>query len=72
MADKYTLFKRPLHPYTQGLLASVPKITEKKDMLDFIAGSVPNLVKPPSGCRFHPRCPYATDICRRKYRKYSL
>jgi oligopeptide/dipeptide ABC transporter ATP-binding protein len=72
VADKYTLFKRPLHPYTQGLLASVPKITEKKDMLDFIAGSVPNLVKPPSGCRFHPRCPYATDICKEKIPQIQL
>lgn len=66
IADKYTLFKRPLHPYTQGLIASVPKITEKKDMLNFIAGNVPNLIHPPSGCRFHPRCPYATDICKEK------
>ncbi len=66
IADKYTLFKRPIHPYTQGLIASVPKITEKKDMLNFIPGTVPNLIHPPSGCRFHPRCPYATDICKEK------
>jgi oligopeptide/dipeptide ABC transporter ATP-binding protein len=66
IADKYTLFKRPLHPYTQGLIAAVPKITEKKDTLSFISGTVPNLIRPPSGCRFHPRCPYATDICKEK------
>ena len=66
IADKYTLFNRPIHPYTQGLIASVPKITKKKDMLNFIPGTVPNLIHPPSGCRFHPRCPYATDICKEK------
>jgi oligopeptide/dipeptide ABC transporter ATP-binding protein len=66
VADKYTLFKRPLHPYTQGLIAAVPKITEKRDTLSFIGGTVPNLIRPPSGCRFHPRCPYATDICKEK------
>lgn len=66
LADKFTLFKRPLHPYSQGLIAAVPVITEKKDKLSFIPGSVPNLIHPPSGCRFHPRCPYATDICKEK------
>ncbi len=66
IADKYTLFTRPIHPYAQGLIDSVPKITEKKDMLNFIPGTVPNLIHPPSGCRFHPRCPYATDICKEK------
>lgn len=66
LADKYTLFKRPLHPYSQGLIASVPKISEKKETLNFIPGNVPNLIHPPSGCRFHPRCTYATDICKKK------
>lgn len=59
------LFRNPLHPYTQGLLKSVPKV-EQKEELATIPGIVPNLVDPPSGCRFHPRCPYAMDICKRE------
>jgi peptide/nickel transport system ATP-binding protein len=56
------LFRNPLHPYTQGLLASVPRVdvvTEQKS----IQGSVPDLISPPSGCRFHPRCPKAFKRC---------
>ena len=64
-ADVRTLFKNPLHPYTQGLLDSVPGV-EQVDELKTIPGSVPNLVHPPSGCRFHPRCPKAMDICRQE------
>jgi len=59
------LFKNPLHPYTQGLLRSVPK-AEQSGELATIPGSVPNLISPPSGCRFHPRCPKAMDICSRE------
>lgn len=59
------LFREPLHPYTQALLHSVPKV-EQKEALATIPGTVPNLVKPPSGCRFHPRCPHAMDICKRE------
>ncbi|MHC1605545.1 MAG: ABC transporter ATP-binding protein, partial [Candidatus Methanofastidiosia archaeon] len=69
IADKFTIFKRPFHPYTHGLLAAVPKITEKREKLTFIPGAVPNLVRPPSGCRFYPRCKYATDICKKKVPK---
>ncbi|MDB4896366.1 MAG: Dipeptide transport system ATP-binding protein [Firmicutes bacterium] len=54
------IFKRPQHPYTKGLLASVPTVGQE---LKGIPGSIPNLVTPPSGCRFHPRCPLATAIC---------
>lgn len=56
------LFHNPRHPYTEGLLASVPK-EDTQDSLATIPGAVPNLVHPPAGCRFHPRCPYATDRC---------
>lgn len=59
------LFKQPLHPYTQGLLRAVPKLEEQKE-LETIPGTVPNLIHPPSGCRFHPRCPFAMDICSKK------
>ena len=57
------IFKEPLHPYTQGLMNSIPKVTMDMARLETIEGNVPNLIKPPSGCRFHPRCPYAMDIC---------
>jgi peptide/nickel transport system ATP-binding protein len=56
------LFKNPLHPYSQGLLRSVPK-AEQSGELATIPGAVPNLIQPPSGCRFHPRCPHRMDIC---------
>jgi peptide/nickel transport system ATP-binding protein len=58
------LFSRPLHPYAQGLLASIPRFDQPSKKLTSIYGSVPNLIHPPSGCRFHPRCPYAMPICR--------
>jgi len=58
------LFKEQFHPYTKGLLASVPKV-EQEGPLKPIPGTVPNLVHPPTGCRFHPRCPSAMDICSR-------
>ncbi len=58
------LFRTPLHPYTSGLLTAVPKLHETKDRLPQILGTVPNLITPPSGCRFHPRCEYATSICK--------
>jgi peptide/nickel transport system ATP-binding protein len=59
------LFHNPLHPYTQGLLRSVPR-AEQADTLNTIPGVVPNLIHPPSGCRFHPRCPHATELCARE------
>lgn len=57
------IFKEPLHPYTQGLLSAIPRIDQDLPRLEIIEGSVPNLSKPPTGCRFHPRCPYAMAIC---------
>ena len=61
-----SIFKEPLHPYTQGLMNSLPKLTALTERLETIQGNVPNLVRPPPGCRFHPRCPYAEDICRKQ------
>ena len=58
------LFRRPLHPYSQGLLSSIPRMDQPDKRLDSIPGSVPNLIYPPTGCRFHPRCPYAMPICK--------
>jgi len=60
------IFKRPKHPYTVGLLRAVPNPMTEIEKLESIPGTVPNLIYPPPGCRFHPRCPHATDICRKK------
>jgi peptide/nickel transport system ATP-binding protein len=57
------IYKKPLHPYTQSLIASVPSLKEKK-MLKGIPGLPPPLLNPPSGCVFHPRCPYVMEICK--------
>jgi oligopeptide/dipeptide ABC transporter ATP-binding protein len=62
--DAATLFRRPGHPYTIGLLASIPKLTVEQDELPVIEGAVPNPLALPPGCRFHPRCPFADDACR--------
>ena len=61
LADVFEIFKDPLHPYTRGLLESIPRPGAE---FKSIPGSVPNLINPPSGCRFHPRCKFAMDICR--------
>ncbi|MCY4062628.1 MAG: ABC transporter ATP-binding protein [Chloroflexi bacterium] len=57
------IFYRSLHPYTQGLLTSVPTLEHTQDMLQSIPGSPPNLITPPNGCKFHPRCGFADDVC---------
>jgi len=62
----YSVFKEPLHPYTKGLMNAIPNVEKKRDRLNSIKGSVPNLISPPSGCRFHPRCEHAMKICSEK------
>ena len=62
--DVAAAFKRTLHPYTAGLLASLPKLGDKRAALRVIPGNVPNPAHFPQGCRFHPRCPVAQDRCR--------
>jgi peptide/nickel transport system ATP-binding protein len=57
------IFKRPLHPYTTGMMKSVPSIQMEAEKLYTIRGSVPNLIYPPNGCRFHPRCDFARGYC---------
>jgi peptide/nickel transport system ATP-binding protein len=59
------VFKRPLHPYTAHLISSLPRIGDERPKKG-LEGSPPNLANPPSGCRFHPRCPLAIDVCRRE------
>jgi len=60
------VFKNPLHPYTRGLMNAIPKLHEKQERLETIPGNVPNLINPPTGCRFHPRCTKRMDICDKK------
>ncbi len=57
------LFNNPRHPYTQGLIAAIPSIEKRDSKLQVIRGMVPNLIFPPSGCRFHPRCDERMEIC---------
>jgi len=57
------LFANPLHPYTQGLISTVPRLTGG-GIASGIPGRIPNYLTPPTGCRFHPRCPHVMDICR--------
>jgi peptide/nickel transport system ATP-binding protein len=62
-ASTKTIFHNPLHPYTKALLEAVPNIAIKKEKLTVIPGTIPNLIEPPSGCRFHPRCDFAGSAC---------
>jgi len=64
LAPSDEIFHRPLHPYTMGLMSSFPSIIGQKAELVTIPGEPPDLLAPPSACRFHPRCPFATEICR--------
>jgi oligopeptide/dipeptide ABC transporter ATP-binding protein len=57
------VFREPRHPYTLGLLRSVPDVDDRRDTLSTIPGSPPDLADPPSGCRFHPRCPFVQADC---------
>jgi peptide/nickel transport system ATP-binding protein len=60
------LFRRPHHPYTWGLLGSLPRLDVNVERLVQIQGQPPSLLNPPRGCRFHPRCPYVMEICKEK------
>ncbi|MFX1378152.1 MAG: ABC transporter ATP-binding protein [Promethearchaeota archaeon] len=62
-ATAIDLFKNPRHPYTKGLIGAIPSIEKRDQELETIRGMVPNLIYPPSGCRFHPRCDYRLEIC---------
>ncbi|MBH0169158.1 ABC transporter ATP-binding protein [Fictibacillus sp. 18YEL24] len=61
-----TIFRNPAHPYTVGLMASIPSSTQNGERLKSIEGLPPNLADPPTGCAFHPRCFMATELCRQK------
>jgi len=65
VGDTFDIFKEPLHPYTRALIESLIRKGDKS-LRKGLTGQPPDLVNPPPGCRFHPRCPYAMDICRSK------
>jgi oligopeptide/dipeptide ABC transporter ATP-binding protein len=65
IATTYDIFENPKHPYTEALLAAVPRLDMRKT-LRVIPGNIPNLINPPTGCRFHPRCQYAQQICKKQ------
>jgi len=66
LADTLTIFKDPRHPYAKGLISAFPSIKGAKKRLSSIPGFPPDLLNPPKGCRFHPRCPIAMDVCQRQ------
>lgn len=66
IGDSKKIYNDPKHPYTEKLLASIPRLHEDFDRLERIPGVPPDLISPPSGCRFHPRCPYSDKICERE------
>ncbi len=66
IGDVREVLKDPIHPYTKGLLRSIPKVENPGEKLETIPGSVPNLIDPPTGCRFHPRCPIKEEICEKE------
>jgi oligopeptide/dipeptide ABC transporter ATP-binding protein len=61
--DVRTLFRNAKHPYTERLLRAIPSAVKSTDKLEEIPGSVPRLINPPTGCRFHPRCDYVMAVC---------
>ena len=63
-APVYSLFERPMHPYTWGLLGSLPRLDVELERLTQIRGQPPSLLRPPAGCRFRPRCGFAFSRCR--------
>lgn len=67
--DIVKIFKKPLHPYTIDLIESFPSIKAEKQEMISIPGFPPDLLNPPSGCRFHPRCKYAMDVCKKQMPK---
>ena len=66
LGDSVEIFQNPKHPYTDSLMSSFPSIRGEKRPLTTLPGEPPDLINPPQGCRFHPRCRYATEVCSRE------
>ena len=71
-ADIDTVFTDPAHPYTKALISAFPSIKESRRELDSIDGAPPNLLNPPTGCRFNPRCPYRMDVCTKEEPEFII
>jgi oligopeptide/dipeptide ABC transporter ATP-binding protein len=72
VAPAQDIYTKPLHPYTRALLAAIPKPDPgRKQEFKPLPGDVPSALMPPSGCHFHPRCPYAQEICRQEYPSFK-
>jgi peptide/nickel transport system ATP-binding protein len=74
LADSVEIFERPVHPYTHALISAFPSIKGKKRELKTLPGEPPDLLDPPTGCRFHPRCARATGVCQEEqppFREYG-
>jgi oligopeptide/dipeptide ABC transporter ATP-binding protein len=65
------LFKRPLHPYTRGLLSSILIFSKREGETQGIKGMIPDLISPPPGCRFHPRCSESMKVCKEEKPPFS-
>ena len=66
LGEKREIFSNPMHPYTVGLMNSIPRMDTQTRYLTPIEGSVCNMMDPPAGCKFHPRCTHAMDICKQE------
>ena len=66
VASAKEIYKSPKHPYTQALIAAVPRLRSKEKKIHFVKGTPPSLLDPPVGCRFYARCPYAMDACKKQ------
>ncbi|MCR4432346.1 MAG: ABC transporter ATP-binding protein [Tepidanaerobacteraceae bacterium] len=70
-ADVFSIFHNPAHPYTRGIVRTIMDLKDKNHRLEVIPGDPPNLLNPPPGCRFNPRCAFAKEICREKDPDYK-
>jgi oligopeptide/dipeptide ABC transporter ATP-binding protein len=66
LGETAEVFRNPQHPYTVGLLSSIPRLDGKAKYLTPITGTVCNMMAPPAGCKFHPRCAHAMDVCKQE------
>src|SRR5699024_5247238 len=72
IAPSEELFLRPLHPYTKGLIQSIPRLDEQNlNQTNVLEGEIPSPLDPLQGCPFHTRCPLATELCRKKAPEFS-
>ncbi|KAA3642254.1 MAG: ABC transporter ATP-binding protein [Chloroflexi bacterium] len=71
MGTAEEIFHDPIHPYTMALMSSFPSTVGEKTDLVLLPGEPPDLLNPPTGCRFHPRCPYATDVCKEEQPEFK-